>query len=500
MKRTYKFDDNDSVVFRGDGEPRTAKTLLRRLNEFSESHQLVDDDFSLGGLVGELETEMATILGKPAAIFMPTGTLANHLAIRKHAGTHGRAVVQEQSHIFNDTGDSIQRLSGINLVPLAQNRVYFDANELDNIKNKEESFDKNVSFIKDSFLQYNRFDPNKNFENFILGSSNKLAYEASKKVTQDLAYYNPLYLYGGVGMGKTHLLNAIGLNLKQKKKVMFISAERFMYQFVKSIKSNEMVKFKDYFRNTDVLLIDDIQFMNGKEAMQEEFFHTFNALIDKRSQIIVSADRPPNKLSRIQERIKSRFSGGLVIDVQNADFELRYNIIKAKTDELKLFHSNQINISEEIQKFICLEITSSIRELVGALNRVVSFSKIYNKIPSLPETKIILKDLLNLSENKVTIDLIQTNVCEFFKISKNEMLSPRRSRYLVRPRQTAIYLAKLLTSKSLPEIGRAFSNRDHTTVIHSVKTIEKLKKEDNELNLNIDSLKSKILYNKQNEI
>ncbi len=398
----------------------------------------------------------------------------------------------------------------LNIVQLYKkeiNRIEFsikdkinDANELDNIKKKEESFDKNVSFIKDSFLQYNRFDPNKNFENFILGSSNKLAYEASKKVTQDLSYYNPLYLYGGVGMGKTHLLNAIGLHLKQKKKVMFISAERFMYQFVKSIKSNEMVKFKDYFRNTDVLLIDDIQFMNGKEAMQEEFFHTFNALIDKRSQIIVSADRPPNKLSRIQERIKSRFSGGLVVDVQNADFELRYNIIKAKTDELKLFHSNQINISEEIQKFICLEITSSIRELVGALNRVVSFSKIYNKIPSLPETKIILKDLLNLSENKVTIDLIQTNVCEFFKISKNEMLSPRRSRYLVRPRQTAIYLAKLLTSKSLPEIGRAFSNRDHTTVIHSVKTIEKLKKEDNELNLNIDSLKSKILYNKQNEI
>ena len=400
-----------------------------------------------------------------------------------------------------------QILSIVQLYKKEINRIEFsikdkinDGNELGNIKNKEESFDKNVSFIKDSFLQYNRFDPNKNFENFILGSSNKLAYEASKKVTQDLAYYNPLYLYGGVGMGKTHLLNAIGLNLKQKKKVMFISAERFMYQFVKSIKSNEMVKFKDYFRNTDVLLIDDIQFMNGKEAMQEEFFHTFNALIDKRSQIIVSADRPPNKLSRIQERIKSRFSGGLVIDVQNADFELRYNIIKAKTDELKLFHSNQINISEEIQKFICTEITSSIRELVGALNRVVSFSKIYNKIPSLPETKIILKDLLNLSENKVTIDLIQTNVCEFFKISKNEMLSPRRSRYLVRPRQTAIYLAKLLTSKSLPEIGRAFSNRDHTTVIHSVKTIDKLRKEDNELNINIDNLKSKLLYNQENEI
>ena len=366
--------------------------------------------------------------------------------------------------------------------------------------NNQDSYKKNISFIEDSFLQYNRIDPNKNFENFILGSSNKLAYEASIKVSEDLSHYNPLYLYSGVGMGKTHLLNSIGLSLKERHKVIFISAERFMYQFVKSIKSNEMVKFKDYFRNTDVLIIDDIQFMNGKEAMQEEFFHTFNVLIDKGSQIIVTADRAPNKLSRIQERIKSRFSGGLVVDIQNTDYELRYKIVKAKTDELKLFNSNLVNISDEIQKFISSEIRTSIRELVGALNRIVSFSRIYNKVPSLSETKVILKDLLNMSENKVTIDLIQTTVCKFFKISKNEMLSARRSRYLVRPRQTAIYLAKLLTSKSLPEIGRLFSNRDHTTVIHSVKTIEKLRQEDKELNLNIDNLKNKILYNKENEI
>ena len=357
-----------------------------------------------------------------------------------------------------------------------------------------------VSFIKDSYLQYNRIDPNKNFDTFITGISNKLAFEASKKVSEDIAHYNPLYLYGGVGMGKTHLLNAIGLSLKEKNKVMFISAERFMYQFVKSIKSNEMVKFKEYFRNTDVLLIDDIQFMNGKEAMQEEFFHTFNALLDKNSQIIVSADRPPNKLSRIQERIKSRFSGGLVVDIQNPDYELRYKIIQTKTDELRLFYSNQINITEEIQKFISSEIRTSIRELVGALNRIVSFSRIYSKTPNLAEVKVILKDLLNLSDNKVDIDSIQTTVCKFYKISKNEMLSPRRSRYLVRPRQIAIYLAKMLTSKSLPEIGRCFSNRDHTTVIHSVKTIDKLRKEDNELNVNIDSLKNKILYKQENEI
>ena len=380
------------------------------------------------------------------------------------------------------------------------NNVDFENNKnLTNINNQD-SYKKNISFIEHSFLQYNRIDPNKKFENFILGSSNKLAFEASRKVSEDLSHYNPLYLYSGVGMGKTHLLNSIGLSLKERHKVIFISAERFMYQFVKSIKSNEMVKFKDYFRNTDVLLIDDIQFMNGKEAMQEEFFHTFNVLIDKGSQVIVTADRAPNKLSRIQERIKSRFSGGLVVDIQNTDYELRYKIVKAKTDELKLFNSNLVNISDEIQKFISSEIRTSIRELVGALNRIVSFSRIYNKVPSISETKVILKDLLNMSENKVTIDLIQTTVCKFFKISKNEMLSARRSRYLVRPRQTAIYLAKMLTSKSLPEIGRSFSNRDHTTVIHSVKTIEKLRQEDKELNSNIDNLKNKILYNKENEI
>ncbi len=359
----------------------------------------------------------------------------------------------------------------------------------------------NISFIKDSYLQYNRIDPNKRFDNFITGTSNKLAHEASLKVSENLSNYNPLYIYGGVGMGKTHLLNSIGFELKKNNKVMFISAERFMYQFVKSIKANDMVKFKEYFRNTDVLLIDDIQFMNGKEAMQEEFIHTFNALLDKGSQIIISADRAPSKLSRIQERIKSRFAGGLVVDIQKPDYDLRKKIIEKKLNELNNLYSEKINISHEIKDFISNEITASVRELVGAVNRIISFSRIYNKVPNLSETKVVLKDLLNLTENKVTIDLIQTIVCKFFKISKNEMLSSRRSRYLVRPRQTAIYLTKILTSKSLPEIGREFSNRDHTTIIHSVKTIEKLKEKDSEMVENINKLKNQILYNnKENEI
>ena len=359
---------------------------------------------------------------------------------------------------------------------------------------------KNISFIKDSYFQYNRIDPNKRFENFLIGSSNRIAFEASFKVSENISYYNPLYVYGGVGLGKTHLLNSIGHEMNKDKKVMFISAERFMYQFVKSLKSNNMVKFKEHFRNTDVLIIDDIQFMNGKESMQEEFFHTFNALLEKGSQIIVSADRPPNKLIRIQERIKSRFSGGLVVDIQKPEYDLRKKILNCKIDELTSLYSGKLKISEEIKDFISSKITTNVRELVGAINRIVSFSRIYNKLPSLAETKIVLKDLLNLNENSVTIEAIQTVVCKFFKISKNEMLSSRRSRYLVRPRQTAIYLTKLLTTKSLPEIGREFSNRDHTTIIHSVKTIEQLKEKNPDMNDNINKLKNIILYNRENEI
>ena len=370
----------------------------------------------------------------------------------------------------------------------------------DEVSNTKHKSDENISFIKDSFLQYNRIDQNKSFETFITGSSNNLAFQASKKVSENMAHYNPLYLYGGVGMGKTHLLNAIGLKFKKENKVTFISAERFMYQFVKSIKSNDMVKFKDNFRNSDVLIIDDVQFMDGKEAMQEEFFHTFNALIEKGSQIVVSSDRAPNKLKRIQERIKSRFSGGLVVDIQSPEYELRYKILKQKTEELNLFYAEKISIPDETLKFISTEIRNSIRELVGALNRVASFSRIYNRTPNITEIKIILKDLLNINETKVTIDYIQTLVCKYFKISKNEMLSSRRSRYLVRPRQVAIYLSKILTSKSLPEIGREFSNRDHTTIIHSVKTIEKLKLENNEINNGINNLKNQIMYSSENEV
>ena len=358
----------------------------------------------------------------------------------------------------------------------------------------------NVTFIEDSKFNYSRIDHNKNFDNFVVGSSNYLAYEACKKVCEQLSHYNPLFLYCGVGMGKTHLLNAVGLKLKDNFKVIFISAERFMYQFVKSIKKNDMVKFKDFFRDTDVLIIDDIQFASGKEIMQEEFFHTLNSLIEKNSQVVLSSDRPPNKLLKMQERIKSRMSGGLVLDIQKSDLDLRINILNKKLTEAKIVHNSEIELDKHMINFLSTEISISNRELIGALNRIISFSRVYKKLPSISEARVILKDLLNFHENKILIRDIQNLVCKYFKISKNEMLSPRRSRYLVRPRQIAMYLSKNLTSKSLPDIGREFSNRDHTTVIHSVKVVEKLKYIDEELKNTIDKIKNDILYNRKDEI
>ena len=358
----------------------------------------------------------------------------------------------------------------------------------------------NVSFIEESLIIYSRLDQNKTFEKFVVGKSNNLAYQASQKVCEQIAHYNPLFIYGGIGMGKTHLLNAIGLKMGENHKVMFISAERFMYHFIKSIRSNEMIKFKDFFRKSDVFIIDDIQFLSGKEVMQEEFFHTFNALIDRRSQIVISSDRAPVNLVKIQERIKSRFSGGLVVDIQQSDFDLRLNILKNKINEMKISFSNTIEPDENLLNFIASEMRINIRETIGALNRIFSFSKIYNKCPTISESKIILKDLINSSESHITIENIQKNVCDYFKINIREMLSQRRSRYLVRPRQIAMHLSKNLTSKSLPDIGREFSGRDHTTVIHSVKVIEKLKLQDKEISKALEKLKNTMLYNNHNEI
>ncbi len=349
-----------------------------------------------------------------------------------------------------------------------------------------------VSAIKDSILNYNRLNPTLSFDNFIEGSSNKIALTSSKKVCEQLSRYNPLYIYGGVGLGKTHLLNAIGLKLQEKNNVMFISAERFMYHFIKSIKKNDMVNFKDFFRKSSVFIIDDIQFIRGKEGLQEEFFHTFNSLIDKSSQIIISADRSPSKLDRVQERIKSRLSGGLIVDIDVPDQDLKTKIIKTKLDDLSSQFKENYDISEEVINFLASQSKTNIRELLGVLNRVIAFSRIHKKTLNISDCKNILKDVFNQAR-VITVDKIQNTVSNFFNLSLNEMLSQRRSRPLARPRQIAMYLAKKMTTRSLPEIGRRFANRDHTTVIHAVKTITKLSEKDEEIKNNVNQLKSLLL-------
>ena len=345
-----------------------------------------------------------------------------------------------------------------------------------------------VTEIKDSILNYNRLNPNLNFENFIKGKSNDIALSYSKKICEHLSRYNPLYICGGVGLGKTHLLNAIGLELQGENNVMFISAERFMYHFIKSIKKNDMVNFKDFFRKSSVFIIDDIQFIRGKESLQEEFFHTFNSLMEKGSQIIISSDRTPMKLDRVQERIKSRLAGGLVVDIDAPDLELKIKIIKKKLSEIESQFKEKINLSEEVINYIANESKTSIRELIGILNRVIAFSRVHNKVLNLNDCKSILKDVF--SQIKViTVDKIQNVVSNYYNIPLSDMLSQRRSRPLARPRQVAMYLAKKMTSRSLPEIGRRFANRDHTTVIHAVKTITRLSEQDDEMKKNINQIK-----------
>ena len=349
-----------------------------------------------------------------------------------------------------------------------------------------------ITEIKDSILNYNRLNPNMNFENFVESSSNEIALSSSKKICEQVSRYNPLYIYGGVGLGKTHLLNAIGIKLQTEHNVMFISAERFMYHFIKSIKKNDMVNFKDFFRKSSVFIIDDIQFIRGKESLQEEFFHTFNSLMDKGSQIIISADRAPMKLDRVQERIKSRLAGGLVVDIDIPDLELKVNIIKKKILEIESQFKENIDLSDEVINYIANESKTNVRELIGILNRVIAFSRVHNKILSVSDCKNILKDLFSQAK-VITVDKIQNVVSNYFNIPLSDMLSQRRSRPLARPRQIAMFLAKKMTTRSLPEIGRRFANRDHTTVIHAVKTIVRLSEQDDEMKKNVNQIKSLLL-------
>ena len=314
------------------------------------------------------------------------------------------------------------------------------------------------------------------FTNFIVGKPNELAFAAAIRVAESKKVpFNPLFLYGGVGLGKTHLMHAIAHEIKRRnpeRRVIYLSAEKFMYHFIKALRFKDTVAFKEQFRTVDVLMIDDVQFISGKDSTQEEFFHTFNALVDQNRQLIISADKSPQDLEGIEERMRSRLGWGLVADIHPLNYELRLSILQAKEEKL------QVNVPQNVLEFLAHKITTNVRELEGALNRISAFSSLVGKEINIEMTHDLLRDLLRSSQKKVNIEQIQKKVSEHFNVKMSDMSSARRSRTIARPRQIAMYLSKNLTSRSLPEIGRRFGNRDHTTVIHAVRKVEELRNKD----------------------
>ena len=320
-------------------------------------------------------------------------------------------------------------------------------------------------------------DPKLTFGNFVVGKPNEFAHAAARRVGEsDDVPFNPLFIYGGVGLGKTHLMQGIAWRLRQrqpKRRVIYLSAEKFMYRFIRALRFKNIMNFKELFRSADVLMIDDVQFMDGKDATQEEFFHTFNALVDQGHQIVVSGDRSPADLEGMEERMRSRLGCGLVAEVHATSYELRLGILQAKAEEFV-----DSRVPDKVLEFLAHKITSNVRELEGALNRVVAHSTLIGRPLTLDLAQEVLHDLLRVHNRRVTIEEIQKRVSDYYNIRVAEMSSARRAQMVARPRQVAMYLAKQLTSRSLPEIGRKFGNRDHTTVMHAIKKIDQLSKAD----------------------
>jgi chromosomal replication initiator protein len=326
------------------------------------------------------------------------------------------------------------------------------------------------------------------FESFIVGKSNELAYNAAQAVAEPGPVgFNPLFLHGTTGLGKTHLMHAIGnafLARQPNAKVAYLSAEKFMVEFLAALRAKDTIAFKQRLRSVDLLMIDDVQFIAGKESTQEEFFHTMNEIISAGKRLVITADRSPQNLEGIQERILSRMAWGLVADINPADYELRLNILHAKLAGM----TQNIAVPAEVIEFLARKITANVRELEGALNRVIAYAALVAKPVTLDFTRETLADLLRAHEKKLTIDEIQRKVAEHYRLKMTDLLSARRAREVARPRQVAMYLAKKLTPRSLPEIGRRFGGRDHTTVMHAVKRIEELRVTDREIDADVSHL------------
>lgn len=330
------------------------------------------------------------------------------------------------------------------------------------------------------------------FDTFVVGKPNELAHAAARRVAEGgPVTFNPLFLYGGVGLGKTHLMHAIAQELSARKpelNVLYLSAEQFMYRFVQALRDRKMMDFKEIFRTVDVLMVDDVQFIAGKDSTQEEFFHTFNALVDQNKQIIISADRAPQDIKDLEDRVKSRLQCGLVVDLHPTDYELRLGILQTKVDVHRASYPD-LQMDDGILEFLAHRISTNVRVLEGALTRLFAFASLVGRPIDLELTQDCLADVLRASERKVTVEEIQRKVSDHYNIRLSDMIGPKRLRSYARPRQVAMYLCKQMTSRSLPEIGRRFGGRDHTTVMHGVKRIEELKVSDGQIAEDLELLR-----------
>lgn len=330
------------------------------------------------------------------------------------------------------------------------------------------------------------------FDNFVVGKPNALAHAAARRVAEGgPATFNPLFLYGGVGLGKTHLMHAIAWELQTRNpeaRVLYLSAEQFMYRFVQALRERQIMDFKSLFRSVDILMVDDVQFIAGKESTQEEFFHTFNALIDQNKQIVISADRAPGEIKDLEERIKSRLSSGLVVDLHPTDYELRLGILQQKVD-LNRAHYGDVTIAPDVLEFLAHRITTNVRVLEGALTRLFALASLLGREVTLDLAQDCLADILRSSDRKVTVEEIQRKVADHYNIRLSDLIGPKRLRTIARPRQVAMYLAKHMTTRSLPEIGRRFGGRDHTTILHGVRKVEELRASDSQLAEDLDLLR-----------
>ena len=330
------------------------------------------------------------------------------------------------------------------------------------------------------------------FDTFVVGKPNELANAAAHRVAEGgPVTFNPLFLYGGVGLGKTHLMHAIAHELRRRspeKNVLYISAEQFMYRFITALRDRKMMDFKEMFRSVDLLMVDDVQFMAGKDSTQEEFFHTFNALVDAGKQIIISADRAPGEIKDLEERIKSRMQSGLVVDLHPTDYELRLGILQTKVDLYRAQYPNLV-IADGVLEFLAHRISTNVRVLEGALTRLFAFASLVGREITLELAQDCLSDVLKASDRKVTVEEIQRKVSEHYNIRLAEMIGPKRVRTFARPRQVAMFLAKTMTNRSLPEIGRRFGGRDHTTVMHGVRRIQELQISDHQIADDVELLR-----------